>query len=106
MGEVSGQFHAPAFLTPVEKATGTHCVDPRTGLQNVEKGKFLTLQGLQLRPFDSPARSQSLYRLHYPSSLLLQLFILRLYSPIQALAVLQFKIKLEENMITLIYNSW
>jgi hypothetical protein len=29
----------------------------------MEKGKFFTLPGLQLRPLGRPARSQSLYRL-------------------------------------------
>jgi hypothetical protein len=31
----------------------------------MEKGKFLNLPGLELRPLVWPARSQSLYRLHY-----------------------------------------
>jgi hypothetical protein len=43
-------------------------VGPRTGLYDVEKGKFLTLPGLELRPLCLPARSQSLYRLSYPGS--------------------------------------
>jgi hypothetical protein len=34
----------------------------------VEKTKFLTTQGLELRPFCRPARSQLLYRLRYPGS--------------------------------------
>jgi hypothetical protein len=38
-------------------------MDPRAGLDDVEKGKFLTLPGLEHRPFGRPARSQSLYRL-------------------------------------------
>jgi hypothetical protein len=41
-------------------------VGPRTGLADVEKRKFLTLLGLELRPLGRPARSQSLYRLRYP----------------------------------------
>jgi hypothetical protein len=41
-------------------------VDPRAGLGDVEKRKFLTLPGHELRPLGHPARSQSLYRLHYP----------------------------------------
>jgi hypothetical protein len=41
-------------------------VDPRAGLDDVEKRKFLTLRGLELRPLGCPARSQSLYRLSYP----------------------------------------
>jgi hypothetical protein len=32
-------------------------VDPRAGLGDVEKKKFLTLPGLELRPFGRPARS-------------------------------------------------
>jgi hypothetical protein len=55
----------PGRFTP-----GTHCiggwVDPRAGLDDVEKRKFLTLLGLELRPLGHPAHSQSLYRLHYP----------------------------------------
>jgi hypothetical protein len=35
-------------------------VDPRTGLDDLEKRKFLTLQGLELRPLGRPARSQSI----------------------------------------------
>jgi hypothetical protein len=34
-------------------------VDPRAGLDDVEKGKLLTLPGLELRPLSRPARSQS-----------------------------------------------
>jgi hypothetical protein len=44
-------------------------VGHRTGLDDVEKRKFLTLPGLELRPLCCPARSQSLYRLSYPGSL-------------------------------------
>jgi hypothetical protein len=43
-------------------------VGPRTGLDDVEKRKFLTLPGLELRPLCRSARSQSLYRLRYPGS--------------------------------------
>jgi hypothetical protein len=43
---------------------------PRAGLDDVEKRKFLTLPVLELRPLGRPARSQSLYRLRYPDSLL------------------------------------
>jgi hypothetical protein len=43
-------------------------VDPTEGLDDVEKRKFLTLPGLELRPLGRPARSQSLYRLSYPGS--------------------------------------
>jgi hypothetical protein len=57
----------PGRFTPEETAPGTHWiggwVDPRAGLDDVEKRKFLTLPGLDLRPLGRPARSQSLYRL-------------------------------------------
>jgi hypothetical protein len=43
-------------------------VDPRAGLDDVEKRKFLTPQGLELRPLRRPAHRQSLYRLRYPGS--------------------------------------
>jgi hypothetical protein len=39
-------------------------VNPRAGLHNVEKRKFLTLPGLELRPLGHSARIPSLYRLH------------------------------------------
>jgi hypothetical protein len=38
-------------------------VDPRAGVDDLEKRKFLTLPGLKLRSFSRPARSQSLHRL-------------------------------------------
>jgi hypothetical protein len=38
-------------------------VDPRAGLDDVEKRKFLTLPGLELRPLVRPSRIQSLSRL-------------------------------------------
>jgi hypothetical protein len=43
-------------------------VDPRAGLDDMEKRTFLILPGLELRPFSRPARSQSVYRLRYPGS--------------------------------------
>jgi hypothetical protein len=43
-------------------------VDPRASLDDVEKRKFLTLPGLELRPLCRPAHSQSLYRTRYPGS--------------------------------------
>jgi hypothetical protein len=43
-------------------------VGPRTGPEDVEKRKFLTLPGLELQTLGRPARSQSLYRLRYPDS--------------------------------------
>jgi hypothetical protein len=62
----------PGRFTPGERAPGTHWiggrVDPRASLDHVEKRKFLTLQGFELRPLGRPASSQSLYRLCYPGS--------------------------------------
>jgi hypothetical protein len=63
----------PCRFIPGESAPGTHwigCwVDPRAGLDDLEKRKFLTTPpGLELRPLRRPARSQSLYRLRYPGS--------------------------------------
>jgi hypothetical protein len=43
-------------------------VDPRAGLDDVEKRKFFTLQGLELRLLGRPTRSQSVYRLRYRGS--------------------------------------
>jgi hypothetical protein len=43
-------------------------VDPRAGLDDVEKRKFLPPPGLELQPLGRPTRSQSLYRLRYPEN--------------------------------------
>jgi hypothetical protein len=59
----------PRPLFPGERAPGTHWIEglvsPSTGLDDVEKRKFLTLRGLELCPLSRPALSQSLYRLRY-----------------------------------------
>jgi hypothetical protein len=71
---VGGEWSAsrPCRFTPGERAPGTHWiggwVDPRAGLDDFVKRKFLTLPGLELRSLGHPARSQSLYRLSYPVS--------------------------------------
>jgi hypothetical protein len=44
-------------------------VDPRAGMDDVEKIQLLTLPGFELRPRGVAGRSQSLYRLSYPGSL-------------------------------------
>jgi hypothetical protein len=48
-------------FTSGERAPSTHWirvwVGPSTGLDDVEKRKFLPLPGLELRPFGRPARS-------------------------------------------------
>jgi hypothetical protein len=71
---VSGHFHAPAALPP-GKSPGTHCigawVDPRAGLDKMEKWKFLTLPGLEPRPLSRPARSHGylmILRINSPTS--------------------------------------
>jgi hypothetical protein len=43
-------------------------MDPRAGVDDVEKRKFLLLPGLEFRLLGRPDRSQSLYRLSYPGS--------------------------------------
>jgi hypothetical protein len=43
-------------------------VDPSVSLGDLEKRKFVTLQGLELGPLGRPTRSQSLYRLRDPGS--------------------------------------
>jgi hypothetical protein len=57
-------------FTTGKRAPGTHWiggwVGHRAGLDDVQKGRCLTLPGLELRPLIRPARSQSLYQLRYP----------------------------------------
>jgi hypothetical protein len=64
----------PRPLYPPHRAPGTNWIEgwvgPRAGLDDVEKRKFLTLPGLELRPFRRPVRSQLQDRLHYPGSLI------------------------------------
>jgi hypothetical protein len=59
----------PCRSTPGERASITHWiggwVGPRTGLDDMEKLKFLILLGLELRHLGRPARSKSLYRQRY-----------------------------------------
>jgi hypothetical protein len=60
----------PCRFTPGETVTGIHWiggwVDPRAGLDDVDKIQFLSLPRLEHRSFGHPARSQLLYRLRYP----------------------------------------
>jgi hypothetical protein len=65
-------------------------VNPRTGLDDVEKRKFLTLPGLKLRPLGRPARSQSLYRQRYPDSLIICICIY-IYIYILVVIILSFR---------------
>jgi hypothetical protein len=59
----------PYCFTPEESGSGTYWiggwVDHRVSLDDVEKRKFLTRPGLELRPLGRPVCSQSLYRLRY-----------------------------------------
>jgi hypothetical protein len=43
-------------------------VGPKADLDTVEKRKFLTPPGFEIRPLGSPAHSQSLYQLRYTGS--------------------------------------
>jgi hypothetical protein len=52
----------PGCFTPGAHSIGGG-VDPRAGMDDVEKREFVTLSGLELRPFSRQARCQSLYRL-------------------------------------------
>jgi hypothetical protein len=63
---VRGEWLAssPCHFISGERVPGTHwiggCVDPRAGLDNMEKWKFLTLAGLELWTLSCPASSQLL----------------------------------------------
>jgi hypothetical protein len=78
-GEWSASLHCR--FTPGERIHGTYLiggwVNPRAGLDDVEKRKFLSLPRLELRPLRLPARSQSIYRLSCLRSELLFYIILR-----------------------------
>jgi hypothetical protein len=73
---VGGEWSAsrPGYFSPGERAPGTHWirgwVDPIAGLDGVEMIKFFTLPGLEFRTLGRSARSQSLYRLSYPGSII------------------------------------
>jgi hypothetical protein len=49
----------PGHFTPMERAPGTYwigsLVNPRAGLDDLEKGKSLTLPGLELQSLGRPA---------------------------------------------------
>jgi hypothetical protein len=71
---VGGDWSAPrpGRFTPGERASCTHWIrgwmGSGAGQDDVEKRKFLTLPGLELRPLGRPTRSQSLNQLRYPAS--------------------------------------
>jgi hypothetical protein len=60
----------PCRFTPGERAPGTHWiggwVDPRAGLDDLEKRKFLTPPGLELRPLGRPASRYADYAIPAP----------------------------------------
>jgi hypothetical protein len=66
IGELSAS--RPSRFTPGTRWIGGW-VGPRDGLGDLEKRKFLTQPGPELRPLGRPVRSQSLYRLSYPDFL-------------------------------------
>jgi hypothetical protein len=72
---MNGQLHAPAD-SPTGKELPVRIVQEAgwapVGLDDVEKRKFLTSPGLELRPLLQPARSQALYRLRYPGPIQVQ----------------------------------
>jgi hypothetical protein len=79
---IGGEWSAsrPCRLIPGERAPVTHWIGgwagPRAGLDDVEKRTFLILPVLELRPLGRPARSQSLYRLSFPGSRCILLYIM------------------------------
>jgi hypothetical protein len=59
---MNGQLHAPAALLSEKEPRyllARGWVDSRTGLDEVERRKFLTLPELDLRPLGHPVRNQS-----------------------------------------------
>jgi hypothetical protein len=79
----------PDRFTPEERVPGTHWiggwVDPRASVDDVEKRKFLTLLGLELRPLSRPARNQSLYRLRCPGSVADNSTLIKVQKPTELL---------------------
>jgi hypothetical protein len=77
----SATVTGPLPLYPGERAPSTHWIGGwvglTAGLDDVEKRKFVTLPGIELRPLGRPARSQSLYGLRYPGSTLWFRYFLR-----------------------------
>jgi hypothetical protein len=63
----------PGRFIPGEIASDTNWIggwiNPRAGLDDMKKWKFLTLPGLELRPLGRPTSSQVMYRLRYPGCL-------------------------------------
>jgi hypothetical protein len=64
-------------------------VDPTSGLDDMENRKFFALPELELRPLCRPTRSQSLYQLCYPGSLMLPVIHTNIYGTVLAHSVCQ-----------------
>jgi hypothetical protein len=62
-------------------------VGPRAGVDDVEKRKFLSIPGPELRPLDRLARSQSLYRLRYPGSPTVSRILRKIIKALRAVGV-------------------
>jgi hypothetical protein len=75
---------SPGHFTPGEIARRSQWIEgwvgPRTGLDDVEKRKILTLPGLEICPLARPPRSQSLYRLRYPDLKISHVYVLITFS--------------------------
>jgi hypothetical protein len=68
-------------------------MNPRTGMDDVERRKILPLPGPELRPLGRPTRSQLFYRLHYPGSHFYKLFSIK------------FDCLADDNLLPFKYNS-
>jgi hypothetical protein len=97
LSRVGGEWSAsrPRRSTPGKRGPGTHWiggwVGPRTGLNDVEKRKFLNVVRLELWPLGRLARSQSLYRLYYLGSLFHIVLRLGMYVALHPISLQAFK---------------
>jgi hypothetical protein len=70
------------MIAPGKAAPGTHWiggwVDPRTGLDDLEKRKFLTLPGLELRPLGRFSRRYTDYAIPAPIMVYIHLYCIML----------------------------
>jgi hypothetical protein len=75
---------------------------PRAGLDDVEKRKFLTLQGLEFRPLSRPASSQSLSRLLLEFSIKVKQYPGHYHMKRKVLSVDAFFMAVKRNLFALI----